>query len=198
MTDTVELATLGYIISPPDISLKTDDDATEGATTGAAYVKSGDAANGFAGNAVVQGGSGRDGSGAARLLGGTALGGSDSDGGAAQVIAGNGVGSDGDGGNTTLYGGDGTGTGNGGVVDIKAGAATGSANGGNTRIRSGGADSGNAGHILLDIGQSTSGADGQLKVTGLQNFTDDTAAALGGISVGGVYHTAGVLKIRLS
>ena len=29
------------------------------------------------------------------------------------------------------------------------------------------------------------------------NFADDTAAAAGGIPLGGVYHTAGALKIRI-
>jgi hypothetical protein len=198
MTDTVALATLGYIISGDDRSLVSDDNATEGAVTGSVYVKSGDATNGLAGNAVVQGGSGRDGSGGAELLGGTALGGSDSDGGHAYVKAGNGAGADGDGGNTQVFAGDGTGTGNGGLLDIKAGAATGSAGGGNTRIRSGGAVNGAAGHILIDIGQSTSGADGQLKITGLLDFANDAAAASGGIAVNGVYRNGSVLMIRVA
>ena len=30
------------------------------------------------------------------------------------------------------------------------------------------------------------------------NFTNDTTAAAGGISVGGLYHTDGVVKIRLA
>lgn len=30
------------------------------------------------------------------------------------------------------------------------------------------------------------------------NFVDDTTAALGGIPIGGVYHTAGAIKIRLA
>ena len=30
------------------------------------------------------------------------------------------------------------------------------------------------------------------------NFADDTAAAAGGIPVGGLYHSAGVLKIRIA
>ena len=29
------------------------------------------------------------------------------------------------------------------------------------------------------------------------NFADDAAAAIGGIAVGGLYHTAGTVKIRL-
>lgn len=30
------------------------------------------------------------------------------------------------------------------------------------------------------------------------DFIDDTAAAIGGIAVGGLYHTSGIVKIRLS
>ena len=30
------------------------------------------------------------------------------------------------------------------------------------------------------------------------NFVDDTAAATGGIAVGGLYHTAGVVKVRIA
>lgn len=30
------------------------------------------------------------------------------------------------------------------------------------------------------------------------NFADDAAAAVGGIAVGGLYHTSGAVKIRLS
>ena len=30
------------------------------------------------------------------------------------------------------------------------------------------------------------------------NFADDTAAATGGIAVGGLYHTAGVVKVRIA
>jgi hypothetical protein len=30
------------------------------------------------------------------------------------------------------------------------------------------------------------------------DFTDDTAAATGGINVGGLYHTSGVVKVRIA
>jgi hypothetical protein len=36
-----------------------------------------------------------------------------------------------------------------------------------------------------------------LKLQVTSNFADDTAAAVGGISIGQLYHTAGAVKIRL-
>lgn len=36
------------------------------------------------------------------------------------------------------------------------------------------------------------------KLSGLGNYADDTAAAAGGVPVGGVYHDAGALRVRLA
>lgn len=36
------------------------------------------------------------------------------------------------------------------------------------------------------------------KLSGLGNYADDTAAAAGGVPVGGVYHNAGALRVRLT
>ena len=36
-----------------------------------------------------------------------------------------------------------------------------------------------------------------LNVLETKDFADDTAAAAGGVEIGGLYHTAGVVKIRL-
>ena len=36
------------------------------------------------------------------------------------------------------------------------------------------------------------------KLSGLGNYADDTAAAAGGVPIGGVYHNAGALRLRLT
>lgn len=36
------------------------------------------------------------------------------------------------------------------------------------------------------------------KLSGLGNYADDTAAAAGGVPIGGVYHNAGAIRIRLT
>lgn len=44
----------------------------------------------------------------------------------------------------------------------------------------------------------TSGAVGALTFAGVANFADDTAAAAGGVPIGGVYRTDSVLKVRVA
>ena len=57
--------------------------------------------------------------------------------------------------------------------------------------------------LLITEGGINSGAAAQVPRVILPtvvqfNFADDTAAAAGGIPVGGLYHSAGVLKIRIA
>lgn len=41
-------------------------------------------------------------------------------------------------------------------------------------------------------------AGGKIVITNANDYADDAAAAIGGVPVNGVYHTSGVLKIRLT
>lgn len=62
------------------------------------------------------------------------------------------------------------------------------------------------GNKITDCGDPTVGKDAANKayvdsfvpVNLADNFVDDAAAAVGGVLVGGLYHTAGVVKIRVS
>ena len=62
-----------------------------------------------------------------------------------------------------------------------------------------------SGAVSFDNGALTSDGSGNVTLHNLKsstigalNFTNDTAAAAGGVQVGGIYNTAGVLKIRLT
>lgn len=37
-----------------------------------------------------------------------------------------------------------------------------------------------------------------LSLSSISNYTDDASAALGGVPINGIYHTDGILKIRLA
>ena len=56
-----------------------------------------------------------------------------------------------------------------------------------------------SGTLALSVNEEAADINGNIDLVKVaDNYADDTAAATGGIAIGKMYHTAGVVKIRLT
>ncbi len=104
-------------------------------------------------------------------------------------------------GNSVLLGGTDAGGGAGSARVIGGSSVTTAIAGGSVDILGGSAAVGDAdgGDIVMTPGSAHgSGVAGHIRIVALEEFTDDAAAATGGVPVNGLYRTASAVKVRVS